>query len=141
MQRANTRGVAARAGVSGGGDESGCPTVLPNGTHGAALSNEAFLGIIGRRVRSRRASLHMTRRRLAAGSGVSERYLAQLESGQGNMSISLLRKVAFALSLPLTELVAEDDADLADEAFVAAAAEASGVPTLLGRCPAKAQGS
>lgn len=80
-------------------------------------STEEFLGIIGRRVRSRRASLHMTRRTLAASSGVSERYLAQLESGRGNMSIALLRKVASALMLPLTELVDENDVDPAGESL------------------------
>ena len=86
-------------------------------------STEEFLGIIGRRVRSRRASLRMTRRTLAASSGVSERYLAQLESGRGNMSIALLRKVASALVLPLAELVDEDDVDLASETLVTAAAD------------------
>jgi XRE family aerobic/anaerobic benzoate catabolism transcriptional regulator len=39
---------------------------------------------------------------------VSERYLAQLEAGQGNVSILLLRQIAGALELPLTELLAED---------------------------------
>ena len=70
---------------------------------------EDFLALVGRRVRHRRSLVHMTRRELAARSGVSERYLAQLESGRGNMSIALLRKVAAALRLPLSELVAEDD--------------------------------
>ena len=50
----------------------------------------------------------MSRKLLASDSGVSERYLAQLEAGQGNISILLLRQIAAALNLPLTELLAED---------------------------------
>jgi XRE family aerobic/anaerobic benzoate catabolism transcriptional regulator len=51
---------------------------------------------------------------LAADSGVSERYLAQLEAGQGNVSILLLRQIAIALDLPLTELLAEDAGEAAE---------------------------
>lgn len=70
-------------------------------------STEGFLAVVGARVRHQRTLVHMSRRRLAERSGVSERYLAQLETGRGNMSIVLLRKVALALGLPLAELVAE----------------------------------
>lgn len=49
----------------------------------------------------------MTRRILARDSGVSERYLAQLESGQGNVSILLLRDIAQALNMRLGALLAE----------------------------------
>jgi XRE family aerobic/anaerobic benzoate catabolism transcriptional regulator len=51
----------------------------------------------------------MTRKQLAAASGVSERYLAQLEAGQGNMSVLLLRKVARAMNVSVERLVREDD--------------------------------
>jgi len=47
----------------------------------------------------------MTRKLLSRESGISERYLAQLESGQGNASIALLRQIAAAMNLPLVELV------------------------------------
>ena len=47
----------------------------------------------------------MTRKLLARDSGVSERYLAQLETGQGNISILLLRQIAAALDIPLGALV------------------------------------
>jgi XRE family aerobic/anaerobic benzoate catabolism transcriptional regulator len=53
---------------------------------------------------------------LARDSGVSERYIAQLESGQGNISILLLRELARALDVPLDVLVregAEPSVDLA----------------------------
>lgn len=47
----------------------------------------------------------MTRKLLARDSGVSERYLAQLEGGQGNISILLLRQIAGALDIPVEALV------------------------------------
>src|SRR5256885_14337579 len=50
----------------------------------------------------------MSRKLLAGDSGVSERYLAQLEGGKGNVSILLLRQIAAALNIPLPELLAED---------------------------------
>ena len=67
-----------------------------------------YLSALGDRVREARAKRAQSRRQLAADSGVSERYLAQLEGGQGNVSILLLRQIAGALGLPLTELLAED---------------------------------
>ena len=42
-------------------------------------------------------------------SGVSPRYLAQLESGAGNISIGLLKRVALALDHRIEWLVGEDD--------------------------------
>jgi XRE family transcriptional regulator, aerobic/anaerobic benzoate catabolism transcriptional regulator len=44
---------------------------------------------------------------LAQVSGISERYLAQLESGAGNLSIMLLRRVAQATNSPVEDLVAD----------------------------------
>src|SRR5215468_12500632 len=67
----------------------------------------AFLDRLGERVRGARARRGMTRKILARDSGVSERYLAQLEAGHGNISIILLRQVAQAMGLPLAELVRE----------------------------------
>jgi XRE family aerobic/anaerobic benzoate catabolism transcriptional regulator len=67
----------------------------------------AYLKRVGDRVREARARRGMTRRILARDSGVSERYLAQLETGQGNISILLLRDIARALDLPLEVLVLE----------------------------------
>ena len=65
----------------------------------------AFLFRLGERVKEARARRGMTRKILARDSGVSERYLAQLESGQGNISIVLLRALARALDLPLETIV------------------------------------
>jgi XRE family aerobic/anaerobic benzoate catabolism transcriptional regulator len=64
-----------------------------------------YLRLLGERVREMRARRGMTRKILAHDSGVSERYLAQLESGQGNISILLLRQIAQALDTPLQALV------------------------------------
>jgi XRE family aerobic/anaerobic benzoate catabolism transcriptional regulator len=69
----------------------------------------AYLARLGERVRAWRTEQGMTRRVLAEASGVSERYLAQLESGQGNMSVLLLRKVARAMGVQVDRLVAEDE--------------------------------
>jgi XRE family aerobic/anaerobic benzoate catabolism transcriptional regulator len=66
-----------------------------------------FLGRLGDRVRDERARRGMTRKLLAHASGVSERYLAQLEAGHGNISVLLLRQLARALALPLESLVRE----------------------------------
>jgi XRE family aerobic/anaerobic benzoate catabolism transcriptional regulator len=67
-----------------------------------------YLKLLGERIRTARAQRGMTRRILARDSGVSERYLAQLEAGQGNISIALLRKVAQAMGISLAELVRDE---------------------------------
>jgi XRE family aerobic/anaerobic benzoate catabolism transcriptional regulator len=67
-----------------------------------------YLRMLGRRVRDARARHGMTRRMLAHDCGLSERYLAQLESGRGNLSIMLLRRVAAAIDVSLADLVSEE---------------------------------
>lgn len=71
------------------------------------LAESDYLASLGRRVRQARADASLTRRQLAERSGLSERYLAQLEAGQGNISILLIRRVAAALSTTLASLLAE----------------------------------
>ena len=66
-----------------------------------------YLRRLGERVRAVRARRGMTRKILARDSGVSERYLAQLEGGHGNISIVRLRKVAQAMNVPIADLVRE----------------------------------
>ena len=74
--------------------------------HQPENSGEAeYLKLLGERVRQTRARRGMTRKLLARDSGVSERYLAQLETGQGNISILLLRQIANALDIPVEALV------------------------------------
>src|SRR5580700_603710 len=54
---------------------------------------------LGERVRQARARRGMTRKQLAHHSGVSERYLAQIEAGHGNISVLLLRQLGKALNM------------------------------------------
>jgi len=79
------------------------------------LTTDEFLTLLGQRIRMHRTANRMSRKRLAEVSGVSERYLAQLESGQGNMSIALLRKVTTAIGLPLNVLLADVSIESATE--------------------------
>lgn len=78
-----------------------------------ADDDEAFLQAFGNRIRGERARRGMSRKLLAQHAGISERYLTQLESGKGNVSIVLLRHVAAALGLPLARLL--DDEPLTPE--------------------------
>src|ERR1700731_1379617 len=64
-----------------------------------------FLEQLAQRVRTMRALRGMSRKVLAKVSGISERYIAQLESGKGNVSIVLLRRVANAMAAHLQDLI------------------------------------
>jgi len=93
------------------------PTAKPKARQKAApaapsetAAAAAFLAAIGREVRSHRAKRGMTRRQLAQASETSERYLAQIESGAGNPSASVLRAIALALDLPVVALLPETGA-------------------------------
>jgi len=74
------------------------------------MTETLYLSRLGERVRAWRSGQGMTRKALALASGVSERYLAQLEAGEGNISVLLLRKVAHAMGVPVESLVREDQA-------------------------------
>jgi XRE family aerobic/anaerobic benzoate catabolism transcriptional regulator len=69
-----------------------------------------FLAALGRRVRHVRALRGMSRKVLARVSGISERYIAQLESGKGNVSIKLLRRAAAAMGARIEDLIADESA-------------------------------
>jgi len=64
---------------------------------------------VGERVRKARERKGIPRRVLSEMSGVSPRYLAQLEAGEGNISIGLLQRVAIALDHRIEWLTGEDD--------------------------------
>ena len=68
-----------------------------------------FLEQLGQRVRTMRALRGMSRKVLAKVSGISERYIAQLEGGKGNVSIVLLRRVADAMGAHLEDLIPAAD--------------------------------
>ena len=69
-----------------------------------------FLEQLGQRVRTMRALRGMSRKVLAKVSGISERYIAQLESGKGNVSIVLLRRVSNAMGAHIEDLIPTADA-------------------------------
>jgi XRE family aerobic/anaerobic benzoate catabolism transcriptional regulator len=76
----------------------------------AKTNDERYLKLLGERVRDARARHGMSRRMLARDSGISERYLAELESGRGNFSIVLMRHLAKAIDVPVAELVGDESA-------------------------------
>jgi XRE family aerobic/anaerobic benzoate catabolism transcriptional regulator len=104
--------TAAEAGDGGRGvAESG---IRRTSREARADADEAFLVELGQRVRRMRALRGMSRKVLAGVSGISERYIAQLESGQGNVSIMLLRRVAEATGAPIEDLIGAEGADNPD---------------------------
>ena len=78
-------------------------------TDGDRKGDEAFLDRLGARVRAARAARGMTRKILARDSGVSERYLAQLEAGRGNVSVLVLQRVADAMAMRADLLLRDDE--------------------------------
>ena len=66
-----------------------------------------FLEALGERVRTLRSRKGMTRRAVAVAADVSERHLANLEYGTGNVSVLVLLQVAHALQCSLAELLGD----------------------------------
>jgi XRE family aerobic/anaerobic benzoate catabolism transcriptional regulator len=80
---------------------------LPNplsDTNKPKNGDEIFLSNVATSFRAARARCGMTRKQLSHESGVSERLLAQLEMGEGNITIVLLRRIANALNISLADL-------------------------------------
>ncbi len=77
------------------------PATPPDDDH------DGYLAELGDRVRKLRALRGMSRRQLAGAAAVSERYLAQLETGRGNITLAILRRIAAAIGVPAEELVRE----------------------------------
>ena len=74
---------------------------------GAAPAEEAYLKRVGERIRLARARRGMSRKSLSKASGVSERYLAELERGAGNASLLVLRQIGEALGIEAATLVSD----------------------------------
>lgn len=66
-----------------------------------------FLVALGQRVRALRSRRGVTRKTLSSMTGVSERHLANLETGEGNASILVLLQVANALQSSLAEVTGD----------------------------------
>jgi len=71
-------------------------------------AKDPFLVSLGERVRLLRARRGITRRGLATEARVSERHLANLETGMGNASVLVLRQIAGALGATLAELLGDE---------------------------------
>ena len=76
------------------------PTLHPPGLS----ENGDFLTSLGRRVRELRNRRGLTRKKVSEEADVSERHLAQLEAGEGNISVVLLQRIAEALDVPIANL-------------------------------------
>ena len=87
---------------------SAAPNSNLNSTSPPASSRSSFLESLGARVRQVRTQRGMTRKAAALAADVSERHLAQLETGEGNISIVLLRRIAAALGVSLVELLSPE---------------------------------
>jgi len=90
------------------GDPETAPETAQDTRRGAAPADEAYLRRVGERVRLGRARRGMSRKVLSRASGVSERYLAELERGAGNASLLVLRQIAQALSIEAAALVSDE---------------------------------
>lgn len=77
-------------------------SVRPSAPGGAPFSEADFLLQLGTAVRGARANIGMTRRELAHRSGVSQRYIALIEAGKGNVSIVLLLRILSAFQNDFT---------------------------------------
>jgi XRE family aerobic/anaerobic benzoate catabolism transcriptional regulator len=81
-----------------------------------AFQDAEFLLFVGGKVREARSRRGMTRKMLAHEADVSERHLAQLELGEGNVSIVLLRRITTALNIPISEVFTVERPNTAAEA-------------------------
>ena len=91
MEQLHTDGFAS--------DEGTAPQEAP--------SKNLVLQALGERVRRLRARRGLTRRSLATSADVSERHLANLEYGTGNVSIMVLHQIASALQCSMAELLGD----------------------------------
>lgn len=84
----------------------------------ANFKDAAYLRKLADNIREARAQRGMTRNSLAADSGVSLRFLAQLEAGQGNPSVIVLRQIAAAMGFPFEALLSEEPQKEANRALL-----------------------
>src|SRR5215471_320340 len=77
--------------------------------HSRYMDHTALLSQIGTLVRTRRTTMGWTLREIAERSGVSSRFLSDLETGKGNISVARLADVARALDVPLVSLMPAEE--------------------------------
>ena len=83
-----------------------------------SAADSEFLAALGKRVRTIRERRATTRKQLARDADVSERYLALLEAGEGNISVLLLRRIAAALDVGLTDLLVPEQEDTVEARLI-----------------------
>jgi len=83
------------------------------------MKHESLLTTVGARVRALRERQGLARRQLSEMSGVSERFLAQLEAGKGNISLLRFAEVAEALGTTPADLLAGASSPKAQTGIVA----------------------
>jgi XRE family transcriptional regulator, aerobic/anaerobic benzoate catabolism transcriptional regulator len=90
---------------------------MPRSIHPSRANRKdnAYLQRLGDQIRDARAQRGMTRNALAKDSGVSLRFLAQLEAGQGNPSVLVLRRIAAAMGFPPDALLSDEAARPIDQ--------------------------
>ena len=69
---------------------------------------DPWLTVLGERLRNLRSRRGLPRRAVAQGAAISERHLANMESGIGNASILVLRQIARALECELAEIIGDE---------------------------------
>lgn len=100
-------------------DSSTSTRAKASASHSRGFSTNAdFLTYLGRRVRELRSRRGMTRKQMSQEADVSERHLAQLESGEGNISVVLLQRIATALHVPIANLFAPQTEEAAEKGLI-----------------------
>lgn len=79
-------------------------------TDSANEDKEPFLTALGERLRDLRSRRGLTRKALAQMADVSERHVANVESGVGNASILFLRQLTSVLNCSLAEMIGDETA-------------------------------
>ncbi len=80
----------------------------------ASPGKDPFLTALGERVRLLRARRGLTRKALAQLAEVSERHVANVETGVGNASIQFLRQLCTVLNCSLAEMTGDETASSPD---------------------------
>src|SRR5262245_34918307 len=94
------------------------------------IAGMSYLESVGAAVRSHRERRGWSRRELAGASGVSERFLAQLETGDGNISLRRFAEVAHALGTTPAALLAPAEAPAAHKPIALLGVRGAGKSTV-----------
>ena len=82
---------------------------MNRGRHGRALTlkrQEKYTSLMGKRIKRSREARGMTQRTLADRAAITRKYVVDLEAGRYDPTVGVLRRIAKALGVPVTELLA-----------------------------------